>query len=103
MAELARVHRIKVILGSILPVCDCFTVKTDTRPAARIIALNEWIRGYCKRSGFVYVDYFHSVADVEGHLRRELTTDGVHLNAKGYGIITPLAQNAIAAAAEFTQ
>ena len=38
----------------------------------------------------VYLDYYTPLADAEGRMRSELTTDGVHLNDEGYARISPV-------------
>jgi lysophospholipase L1-like esterase len=46
----------------------------------------------------VYLDYFPVLADEQGLLKADLSDDGLHPNAKGYALIAPLAEQAIAAA-----
>jgi acyl-CoA thioesterase-1 len=46
----------------------------------------------------VYLDYFSSMTDESGLLRAELSDDDLHPNAKGYAIMGPLAEAAIARA-----
>ena len=98
LAELARAHGIRVVFSSILPVHN-YTEKSQDfyaqRPMARILALNEWLKGYCAGSGAEYLDYFSAVVDEKGLLRRELADDGLHPNKAGYAIMAPLAEKAI--------
>jgi len=98
IAELARGHRIRVIFSSILPVHN-YTPKSQDffaqRPMARILALNEWLKGYCAGSGAVYLDYFSALVDDKGLLRKDLADDGLHPNKAGYAIMAPLAEKAI--------
>jgi lysophospholipase L1-like esterase len=97
MTDLARANGIRVVLASITPVCDCTTVQTDLRPQGRIADLNGWLKGYAVASGSVYLDYYAAL--VEGrNLRKEFTTDGLLPNDAGYGVMAPLAEQAIAAA-----
>lgn len=98
IAELARANNIKVVLGSLLPVSDAVRVQTDRRPTAKIRALNEMIRKFAAESGAVYVDYFTATSDERGHLRTELTEDGLHPNSAGYRVMEPLAERAISVA-----
>ena len=51
MVELAQVHKIRVVLASVLPVCDCFEKLTARRSPVRIMGLNGWLKGYAKESG----------------------------------------------------
>lgn len=95
MAELAEAHQIKVILSSVLPVYD-YPWKKGTYPSKKIEQLNQSIEEYCKEHNLVYLDYYHAMADQRKGLRKDLSEDGVHPNKKGYLIMEPLAQKAIA-------
>jgi lysophospholipase L1-like esterase len=106
MAELATVHGVRVVMSSILPVSDHRTTPlpegqmrmTARRPPARINAINAWMKRYAAEKGHVYLDYFSALADESGLLRKELADDGLHPNAKGYEIMAPLAEKAVAQA-----
>lgn len=101
MAELARAHAIAVVFSSVTPVHD-YTPQSDIafplRPPATIRALNDWLRTYCAGGAATYLDYYSALIDGQGLLRKELASDGLHPNHKGYEIMTPLAQAAIARA-----
>ena len=102
MAELAKAHKIRVVLASILPVCDCFRDQTSLRSPVRLADFNEWLQEYAKTSGSVYLDYFTALA--EGRTFKEaLTADGLLPNAKGYAVMRPLAEAAIAEALKRAQ
>jgi len=99
MAELARLHHIRVVFASLLPVnnyTDDAKESFALRPRERILALNIWLKNFCTRNGFVYLDYFSAVVDDKGLLKRNLSDDGLHPNAAGYKIMAPLAEKAIA-------
>jgi lysophospholipase L1-like esterase len=98
MAQLAQANQIRVILASVMPVCDCFVPQTAKRPPAKIVSLNGWIKDYCERNGFIYLDYYSAMVDSEGMLKKSLTYDGLHPNDAGYELISPLASAAIAKA-----
>ena len=98
MAELARANGIKVVLSSVMPVCDYHRPQTERRPPAKIVALNEWMQSYAAKNGFVYLDYYSALVDENKMFRKELTYDGLHPNAAGYDVIAPLAEKAIAQA-----
>ena len=103
MAEIARLHGVKVVLASLLPVSDD---KQDAagqpinrsrqRPPATLRELNAWLSAYAAKNGHVYLDYFSATADAAGLLRAELNDDGLHPNARGYAVMAPLAEKAIA-------
>jgi acyl-CoA thioesterase I len=101
MAELARAHHIRVVFASVLPAHNYTQEAKESfalRPRERILALNSWLKDYCAKNGFVYLDYFSAVVDDKDMLRRDLSEDGLHPNAAGYKIMAPLAESAIARA-----
>jgi lysophospholipase L1-like esterase len=100
MTDLARAHNIKVILASLTPICDLpgKPPMTPGRPPETILALNRWIKDFAAKQGFVFLDYFSATVDEKGFFRAEITDDGLHPNAKGYEIMNPLAEKAIAQA-----
>ncbi|NJD10738.1 MAG: hypothetical protein FIB01_10020 [Gemmatimonadetes bacterium] len=97
MVELARANGIRVVLSSVLPAYD-YPWKPGLEPAAKIVALNEWLQQYAAGHDVVYLDYWSAMADERHGLRAELTTDGVHPNEQGYRLMAPLAERAIARA-----
>ena len=98
LAELARAHTIHVVLSSILPVHN-YTPESEElfaqRSPERILLLNRWLKNYCSANVVTYLDYFSSMVDGKGLLKRELATDGLHPNKVGYAVMVPLAQAAI--------
>ncbi len=96
MVELAKFHDIRVVLSSVMPVCDYIRPQTGRRPPAKIVALNAWIKEYAARNGLVYLDYYSAMLDDKQMLRKELTFDGLHPNDAGYEVMEPLAEKAIA-------
>lgn len=98
MAELARVHGIKVIYASVLPVHNYTERSKDffaQRSQARILALNDWLKDYCSKGNCSYLDYFSALVDEKGMLKRDLAEDGLHPNDAGHKIMAPLAEAAI--------
>ncbi len=104
MSELAHAHNIRVVLASVTPVSQAHVAspsaspQTTLRPMARIKAVNEWMKAYAAAHGHVYLDYFSAMTDDAGLLRPELSEDDLHPNAKGYAVMGPLAEAAIAKA-----
>jgi lysophospholipase L1-like esterase len=94
MIDLAKSNGIRVIVASILPVAD-YPWKPGLRPAPKIRALNDWLRGYCVNHSVTYLDYYSAMTDAAGGMKPGISFDGVHPNAQGYAIMTPLAQTAI--------
>jgi lysophospholipase L1-like esterase len=105
LAELARGNRIKVVLGSILPVADDKRdaagkplLRTHDRPTATLQAINRWIADYARKNHDVFLDYAAALSDERGLFKPELNYDGLHPNKAGYAVMAPLAEKAIAAA-----
>jgi len=97
MAELARANGITIILCSVLPAYD-FPWKPGLEPAEKIVALNEWVKEYATKNGFIYLDYFSSMVDERKGLKSEYSEDGVHPNKMGYKVMEDLVENAILSA-----
>ncbi len=101
IADLAQFHKIKPLFASVLPVSDYHkdvnpaNERTKQRPPATILELNAWLKSFCARRNFGYVDYFSALADQSGRLAAELADDGLHPNAKGYRLMAPIALAAI--------
>jgi lysophospholipase L1-like esterase len=72
--------------------------QTTLRPMTRIRALNDWIKSYADAHNAIYLDYFSAMVDQSGVMQEELTADDLHPNIKGYAIMAPLAEAAIARA-----
>jgi len=94
MVELARVHHIRVLLGSIPPAA-AFPWNPSLRPASEIVKMNRWLRSYAAKSGSRYIDYHSVLTDSTGGFRSELSNDGVHPNRDGYAAMRPLLLGAI--------
>jgi lysophospholipase L1-like esterase len=105
MFELARASNIRVVIASVLPVSDYSKnregkpiIQTTRRPPEKIKTLNEWIKKHAAQNGLTYLDYFSAMVDEKGFLKEELSNDGLHPNEKGYVVMQPLVEQAIAAA-----
>jgi lysophospholipase L1-like esterase len=105
MAELCKLHGIKVVLSSILPVSNYHAKPEDwrgpqtyRRPLEKIRTLNDWMKAYTAKNGLVYLDYWSATVDAQGMLKTELSEDDLHPNVAGYAIMAPLAEAAIAKA-----
>ncbi len=97
MAELAQAHGIRVMLSSVLPAFD-YPWRPGLQPAAKIVALNAWLKDYAAHHGCIYLDYFSSMADARPGLQPRYSEDGVHPNAAGYAVMEPMVEQAIAEA-----
>ncbi len=102
MAELAKMNKIRVVLASVLPVSNYGHDRQGNpldmrinRPPEKIVQLNAWIKKYAEVNGHTYLDYFSAMVDPQGLLQQDLSEDGLHPNAKGYAVMSPLAEQAI--------
>ena len=96
LCELAASHRIKIVIGLLLPVSDYTKSKqTEQRPPADIVNLNHWLESFATDVHAEVADYYSALVDDKGLLREGYSDDGLHPNAKGYELMAPVAQAAI--------
>ena len=97
MAELAKLHGIKVILCSLTPISDYVPNRPQSRgrPPEDILKLNAWIKEYTAKNGLGFADYYTATADAKGMLKEGFSGDGLHPNAQGYALMVPVASAAI--------
>jgi len=105
MFDLAHANGIRVVFASLLPISDYEKnkdgqpiIRTKQRPPEQIKGLNEWMKKFAAAHEQIYLDYFSAMADDKGFLKDELSEDGLHPNQKGYEVMAPLAEKAIATA-----
>jgi lysophospholipase L1-like esterase len=113
MTELAQGHGVKVILCALLPISDRTIIpaggrgggptpqpriQSVQRPPADLLKFNAWLKSYAAEREAVYADYYAATVDERGFLREGYTGDGLHPNAQGYALMTPVASAAIAEA-----
>ena len=91
LIELARVHKIKVILASCLPAKGFGWRKNITDAMDKIRHLNARVKAFAEANKIPYVDYFSSMLSEDGkELNSDYCTDGVHPNEKGYAVMEKL-------------
>lgn len=95
MVTLAQAHGIRVILGG-LTLIKAFPWAPGIDPAGRLAELDAWLRATARTRGLIYADYPSVLADGNGPIRSEFTRDGVHATAKGYAVMRPVAEAALA-------
>jgi lysophospholipase L1-like esterase len=95
MAELASFNHISPILVGEPPPAD-YPGRTGPAPVTQIVALNNWVARYCASSQFTYLDYYSALVGSNGQMKAGVSDDGVHPNEKGYAILKPLVEKAIA-------
>jgi len=99
MCEMAASHRIKIILCLLTPISDYTKSQQSVhRPPEDIASLNRWIESFAPDVHAQVADYFAPLVDDKGMLRAGYSDDGLHPNARGYELMAPVAEAAIAAA-----
>ena len=105
MVELSRAHKIRIVLAALLPISDYDKnnegqpiIRSKQRPPEQIVALNAWMKQFAAGHGATYLDYYSAMVDDKGFLKEELSEDGLHPNQKGYDVMAPMAERAIASA-----
>ena len=86
MCELAKVHKIKPVLCSVLPAA-AYRWRKEIRPAEDIVKLNSMIQEYAKANRIPYVDYHSVLKDENNGLPEVHAADGVHPNVDCYKIM----------------
>ncbi len=72
MGDLAKTHSLRAAFASALPVSDYHKAAdprfeiTKSYPPEAIRSLNQWLEGYCRSQGFVFVNYYAAMADSSG-------------------------------------
>ena len=87
MCELAKAHKIKVVICSILPVYQYVWRPEIEKPADQIMEINAQLREYAKANKFTYLDYHSAMKDDRNGLPAKLSTDGCHPTKEGYAIM----------------
>ena len=95
MAELSMSHNIKVVLSSILPV-DKYPWADQVREVPEtILKINQQLKLFSQKHNTIYIDYYSSMVGENRGLKKEYTTDGVHLNKEGYEVMSDLVQGVL--------
>jgi lysophospholipase L1-like esterase len=87
MGDVAKAHSVQPIFASLLPVSG---EAAKTRTPDAIKKVNSWIRDYCIRENFIYLDYYTAMADDKGMMKADLSDDGVNPNGRGYRVMSPI-------------
>ncbi len=93
LVELARAHKIKVVLSSVLPAAAFGWNPSVKDGASKIASLNARIRAYAKENKIPYIDYYSAmVYGEERALNPAYTKDGVHPTPSGYDVMENIVQ-----------
>jgi lysophospholipase L1-like esterase len=72
----------RIIIQSVLPVNSAF--KDAKTTCAKITELNQKIKSFASKEGLPFLNLFPEFVNRKGELNEELTSDGLHINGKGY-------------------
>ena len=88
MVELAKAHKIKPVICSVLPAKKFGWRPEVTDAPAKIASLNKRLKEYATKKHITYIDYFTPMVAEDGEsLRKEYSPDGVHPNHDGYAVM----------------
>ena len=95
MAELSICFNIKVVLSSILPV-DKYPWADHIKEVPETISkINQQLKLFSQKHDTLYIDYYSSMVGENRGLKKEYTTDGVHLNKEGYDVMSDLVHDVL--------
>ena len=95
MAELSINYNIKVVLSSILPVDKYPWADHINEVPETISKINQQLKSFSQKHSTIYIDYYCFMVGENRGLKKEYTTDGVHLNKKGYEVMSDLVQEVL--------
>ncbi len=90
MCEIAKAHKIKPIICSVLPAHEYGWRKQITEVGDKIIALNKMLQDYAKKNKIAYLDYHSKKVDERKGLPVNYSKDGVHPTGEGYKVMEEL-------------
>jgi len=92
MCELAKVHKIKPVICSVLP-ASYFPWRKELGDRSQdIIALNKMLKDYANKHHYKYIDFHSAMKDEQNGLIKEYGRNGdaVHPNLEGYKVMEKL-------------
>lgn len=77
----------KLYIQSLFPINNSFKRYRNLIGTEPVFpAANAKIKAMAERKGLVWIDVASSLADADGNLNKDYTSDGLHLNSKGYRV-----------------
>ncbi len=95
MTQLAQANDIQPIVATIIPAGKPEAHIGDFGVVDTLGAFNNWVRTWSGETGTPLIDFAAAIADDDGFLPRECSTDPVHVNDKGYEILADAARPVI--------
>ncbi|MEZ4857666.1 MAG: SGNH/GDSL hydrolase family protein [Flavobacteriaceae bacterium] len=83
MTQLAKAHRIKVVVCSVLP-ANYFPWRPQILTSEKVIALNAMLKSLAIKQDVTYLDYYTFMVNDTKGMKEEYTYDGVHCTLEGY-------------------
>ncbi|MBI86498.1 MAG: acylhydrolase [Candidatus Marinimicrobia bacterium] len=90
MAELSISYNIKTVLSSILPADKYPWADHIKNVPETILTINQELKSFSEKNNITYIDYHSLMVSKNLGLKKEYTTDGVHLNKMGYEVMCHL-------------
>lgn len=94
MAELAKYHKIKVVLCAVLP-AHHFPWRGEVESINQIKELNKKIKNYAQENKIAYADYYSAMVDERQGLNPKYQRDEVHPNLEGYQVMEQVIQKVL--------
>lgn len=95
MCELAKLHKIKVVLCSVTP-CAYYPWRRHVECVDVIPQFNAMLKEYAEKKGILYLDYYSALVDERGGIPQKWTTDECHLTLLAYRqVLEPMVCEAI--------
>ncbi len=95
MVELAKNEGITPIVSTIIPSGKPEAHIGDFDVAGTLSEFNDWVRQYAKANSLYLIDFAEAIGDDNGFLPRDCSVDPVHVNDKGYLILSNAARSVI--------
>jgi len=95
MVQLARANQIVPIVSTIIPSGKPEATIGNFSVVDTLNKFNDWVRQYAGENSLHIIDFAEAIGDENGLLPRECSVDPVHVNDKGYEILTDAARPVI--------
>ncbi len=92
MVDLAEKHDITPIVATVIPAAKAEAHIGTYHVADSLNSFNAWVRELSAHRNLALIDYAEAIADDEGYLPRSCSTDPVHVNERGYGVLAVAAR-----------
>ncbi|MDH3890963.1 MAG: GDSL-type esterase/lipase family protein [candidate division Zixibacteria bacterium] len=92
LAQLAHSNDIVPIVSTIIPSGKPEARIGDFSVADSLSKFNDWVRAFAESNHYPIIDFAAAIGDENGLLPRDCSVDPVHLNDKGYQIVSDAAR-----------